>query len=80
MGSLKLVETLAVDGPINIPEKLRELADDIASGRQRARTALVVVDDGEVGGEITSLCFGHRPRKFEVMGLLEFAQRMLFSD
>jgi hypothetical protein len=56
--------------------QLRQLADELeATGK--ARTILVVIDDG---ANVNTVCLGYRPRRSETLGLLAFAQQMIYEQ
>lgn len=68
--------SIDTDGPANIPEKLRQLANDIESGKYTPKT-IIIVQDLEDG--IDSQCIGYRPRYSATMGLLEYAKCMFYE-
>lgn len=77
MTNLHVIENAEVDGPSNIPERLRQLADDVESGKVSAKTILVVSNLRD--GKIILSCLGFRPLKSETMGILSFAQQMCYE-
>lgn len=66
---------IKLDGPAALATQLRQLADEIEAAGT-ARTVLVITDDGE---SVDFSCHGLRPRRSETIGLLCYAQHMVYE-
>lgn len=77
MSNVKQFPVVEVDGPTNIPAKLRALADELEA-RGDVRTCLVVMDvrPGDVPDDnhVDVDCYGYRPMTHEAVGLLDYAK------
>jgi len=78
MSNLSVVKPASVDGPSNIPTRLRAYADEIERGETAPRTVLIVSDLEDKGVDL--YCIGYRPRRAQAMGLLAYAQNMAYEN
>lgn len=67
-----------LDGPASIVEQLRGMADAIERGEIEARTLFIVMRRQDNG--ISSYCYGYRPVKSDIMGMLEFAKLQVWDE
>lgn len=71
------LKPMDVDGPVNIPASLRELADEIEAGTFNPRTIIIIQNLEDRG--VDAHCIGYRPKVSETLGLLEYAKLMFFE-
>lgn len=62
----------------NLARNMRELADDIESGKLKPRTLIVVMDERETS-TLTKDVYGYVPRPTDEIGMLVWAQHKVLE-